>query len=130
MKYSAAKQPTEHTEQVLFVQWTLRMQKHVPELGLMFAIPNGGKRSKFAAARLKLEGVKSGVPDLMLPVARQNCHGLFIEMKRIKDGSLSKNQKDFIAELRAQGYKVEVAEGFEKAKQIIIDYFKGYKNAS
>jgi len=124
------KPPTEHTEQALFVQWTLRMQKHVPELGLMFAIPSGGHRHKTVAAQLKLEGVKSGVPDLFLPVARQNYHGLFIEMKRIKGGSLSKNQKDFIAQLRAQGYKVEVAEGFEKAKQIIIDYFKGYKYAS
>lgn len=115
--------PTEHTEQALFVQWTLRMQKHIPELGLLFAIPNGGKRTKSVAARLKLEGVKSGVPDLFLPVARQDCHGLFIEMKRAEGGSLSLTQKSFIALLRSQGYRVEVANGFLEAKKTIIDYF-------
>jgi len=117
------KLPSESEEQILFVQWTLRMQKHIPELGLMFAIPNGGKRSIATASRLKLEGVKPGVPDLFLPAARQGFYGLFIEMKRAKGGCLSNNQKELFPLLRQQGYKVEIAKGFLEAKQIVIDYF-------
>ena len=52
-----------------------------PELKNLFAVPNGGLRSKTEAARLKAAGVKAGVPDIMLAVARCGFHGLFIEMK-------------------------------------------------
>ena len=54
-----------------------------PELELMYAIPNGGKRHIHTAVVLKQTGVKSGVPDIFLPV-RRGKHGLFIEMKRKK----------------------------------------------
>jgi hypothetical protein len=40
------------------------------QLSLMFAIPNGGLRHKAEANKLKSEGVKAGVPDIMLPIAR------------------------------------------------------------
>ena len=106
------------------------MQCHVPELGLLFAIPNGGKRGIATAARLKLEGVKPGVPDLMLPVARQGFHGLFIEMKRTKGSSVSREQKTFATALQQQRYRVEVAKGFLEARQIIIDYFEGESDAT
>ena len=36
----------------------------------MFRIPNGGSRHPAEAARLKAQGVKAGVPDLCIPVAR------------------------------------------------------------
>ena len=34
--------------------------------------------------RLRAEGLKSGVPDLCLPSAHGEYHGLYIEMKRTK----------------------------------------------
>ena len=70
----------------------------VPDLELLHAIPNGGKRDKVTAAKLKAEGVKAGIPDIFLPVpkavllnpqpayrlepeTRYYC-GLYIELKR------------------------------------------------
>lgn len=107
------------------IQWcNINKEKH-PGLGMIFAIPNGGKRSARTGAVLKLEGVKPGVPDLFLPVSRKEFHGLFIEMKRLKGGSLSPSQKTWKKNLECLGYRVEVAKGFEAARDVIIDYLGG-----
>lgn len=117
----AAAQASEHAEQVSLVQW---FDKEFPKLrGRLFAIPNGGHRHHAEAARLKLEGVRAGVPDLFLPVPAGGKHGLFIEMKREKGGRLSPEQKDWLAHLNEQGYRAEVCKGFEAAKAVIQDYF-------
>lgn len=115
------KWPTEHAEQVTLVRW---FDATYPNLkGRIFAIPNGGSRHKVEAMRLKMEGVRAGVPDLFLPVATGGKHGLFIEMKRTKGGTISPEQKDWLAHLNEQGYRAEVCKGFEAAKAVIQDYF-------
>ena len=72
---------SEATEQEKLISWTQYQYNEYPELKLIFHIPNGGSRNTLEAANLKRQGVKAGVPDLCLPVARQNYHGLYIEMK-------------------------------------------------
>ena len=100
-----------------------------PELNLMFHIPNGGKRSKAEAGRFRAEGVKSGVPDICLPVARCGYHGLFIELKRQHGNTTTKNQNTWLADLREQGYATAVAYGWQQAAKIITDYMEGeYEN--
>ncbi len=91
-------------------------RKTYPEV-LIFAIPNGGQRSKVTAVKLQAEGVLSGVPDLFVP-----AWGLFIEMKRQRGGSVSPDQKDIIPKLREAGYAVEIARGCEAAMAIAIKY--------
>jgi hypothetical protein len=81
VKMTAVRQDREHEEQVVFMQWCQLQEKKFPELKLMFAIPNGGQRSVTTASKLKKEGVKAGIPDLHLPVARGEYNSLFIEMK-------------------------------------------------
>lgn len=81
----------------------------------IFAIPNGEARSRTAGARLKLEGVSAGVPDLFVPE-----WGLWIEMKRAKGGTVSAVQKDWHAYLNAIGHRVIVAYGFEDARGKVI----------
>ena len=115
---------TESQEQIELMTWCKRnMGKH-PELEKIFHIPNGGKRNIQTAMRLKLEGVKPGVPDLFLPVARRGYHGLFIEMKRIKGGSLSASQKDWKAWLAEEHFAWVRANGFEHAKKLLKGYLK------
>lgn len=75
------------------------------------------------AVNLKREGVKSGVPDLCLPVARGACHGLYIEMKR-QGGRVSDNQTEWIKNLREQGYRVAIAYTCEQAIDTIIKYLR------
>lgn len=116
------KVPTEHEEQVALMQWAgLQAARH-PELSLLHAIPNGGHRSKAQAGKLRAEGVKAGVPDLFLPAARNGRHGLYIELKRQRGGKLGDEQAPWHAALRAQGYEVVVAKGWEAAAEEIARY--------
>ena len=114
--------PTEHQEQVALFEWAAWMAKRIPELHLMHAIPNGGKRDIRTAAMLKAEGVKPGVPDIFLPVSRGGKHGLYIELKRRKGGAVSKAQEAWIRALSAQGYMCAVCHGAEAAKSEILAY--------
>lgn len=93
----------------------------------MYHIPNGGKRGKAEAIRFKAEGVKSGVPDICLPVARLGYHGLYIELKRRKGGKVSEEQNEWIGALNGQGYAAVVCRGWESAKEFIMAYLTGTK---
>ena len=111
--------PLEHEEQQSLILWAFAYQKRIPELSMLFAIPNQG------AARLKnlqTEGVMRGVPDLFLAVARGNWHGLFIELKRRKGGKLSFEQVQWLNELTIQGYCAQAAYGWDEAKKQILTY--------
>ena len=112
---------SEHAEQVALVQWAAWKQGACPALRLLFAVPNGGKRDPVTAARLKAEGVQAGVPDLCLPVARRGYHGLYLELK-VGRNTISDLQEQWIDALRAEGYFVDVAWGWQAAAQVIADY--------
>lgn len=116
---------TEAEEQVLLFQWASHMALKYPAINLMFHIPNGGSRNLIEAKNLKKQGVKAGVPDIFLPVARGGFHGLFIEMKRSDGGRLSDAQADYIMKLRMQGYQALVCRGFDAATSIIKAYMEG-----
>lgn len=110
---------SEH-QQALF-QWAHLREKTMPELSLLFHIPNGGKRDRATAARLKAEGVKPGIPDIMLPVARGSYHGLWIELKA-DHGKPSVEQICYIEELRRQGYCALLCYGWQVAREEIEQY--------
>ena len=56
------------------------MEGRHPQLALIFAIPNGGKRHIGTARKLKAEGVRSGVPDIFLACPRMpyDFHDLIV----------------------------------------------------
>ena len=116
--------PTEHQEQCALFEWAAWQEGIWPELRLLHAIPNGGKRDIRTAAMLKAEGVKPGVPDVCLPVPRGDKHGLYIEMKRRKGGTVSAEQLKWLDELMRQGYECHVCRGCEEARQRIMEYLK------
>lgn len=112
--------PEDREQQTVF-EWAAIMEHKYPELQLLFAIANGGFRHKATAARLKITGVKSGVPDICLPVARGRYHGLYIELKTIK-GKPSENQLKWIGWLKATGHVAEVCYGNQAATDMIEWY--------
>ena len=65
-------------QEALF-SWAAYRTGLMPELQYMYHVPNGGKRDAATAVALKRQGVKAGVPDIMLPAARAGYHGLYIE---------------------------------------------------
>jgi hypothetical protein len=94
-----------------------------PDLEWMYHIPNGGSRNKKEAHNLSLQGVKPGVPDIFLPVARGSFHGLYIEMKS-DGGKVSDNQDKWLGALFGNGYYTTVSYNWESAKNIILNYLK------
>lgn len=116
---------SEHSQQAALYCWAQQNFNRYPELKYMFAIPNGEARTIITGARLKAAGVKSGVPDIFLPVFKSGVPGLFIEMKREGSGGfLSKEQCQFFAYLRKAGYRCEECHGWEEAVKVIEEYLK------
>ena len=114
--------PTESQEQKRLFQWAKMEQGKYPELALLYHIPNEGKRSLATGRRMVAEGLKKGVPDICLPVARGGSHGLYIELKRTKDWKITKEQETWMRYLMEQGYEVALCIGWEKAAEIIRNY--------
>lgn len=112
---------SEHDQQCALIRRVRLREAQEPELRLLFAIPNGGNRNEITGARLKAEGTKCGVPDLFLPVARRGFHGLWIEMKDAGK-TANQTQKDLHADLRAEGFRVEVYDDWWNAWICLADY--------
>lgn len=109
MKPKAPK-PLETAEQRAVVWW-LRSRR----IG-HFAVPNEAKRTVRNAARLKAQGMVSGVPDLVLlpPCPTEPGMRVAVEMKRI-GGKLQDTQRSFHESMRANGWIVVVAYGAREA---------------
>jgi hypothetical protein len=104
----------EHAEQVALFKWVEIAKNRVPELALMFAIPNQSQGNVQRGRYYKAEGQRAGIPDTFLAVARRGYHGLFIEMKR-QGGKVSENQLMWQALLKEQGYLSLVCVGAQDA---------------
>lgn len=116
--------PSEHVEAVRLMQVvTLHERKH-PALRLLFAVPNGGERNVIVASKMKAEGVKSGVPDYLLPVRSGDYIGLAVELKT-RTGRIKPAQTQWIEDLRAQGWRAEVCRGWEPSWALIHEYVEG-----
>jgi hypothetical protein len=98
-------------------------------LSMLFAVHNQGHGDAIRGAQARAEGVKKGVPDTMLPVARHGYHGLFIELKVPKAenkpaGKLSDEQKSWIDALKHNGYKVATCYGWIEAAEVLTNYME------
>lgn len=91
---------------------------------LIYHVPNGGHRHKLVAIKLKEQGVKPGVPDLVLPMARGGYFGLYIEFKAMPpfDAAVSASQDAYIQALTEQGYLAIVCRGHIDALEAIRAY--------
>jgi hypothetical protein len=116
-----AKPKDEFQHQENVINWSLIHRDEYPELALLHSVPNGGSRNKIEAVNLKRTGLKPGVPDLDLPVARGRYHGLRIEMKD-DEGTESAKQIWWREKLTEQGYFSTVCHGWESACRAIEWY--------
>lgn len=113
----------ESGHQEAIIQWCQYRYSTYPELELLFHVPNGGKRDQKTAAALKRQGVKAGVPDLVLPVARCGFHGLYIELKA-PGGKLEQSQEDYLIAIQQQGYLALVCCCWQAAVTALDTYLR------
>ena len=113
---------TESQIQSAFVAWAKMAETSLPALKLAFSVPNGAWTKNYAmAAKLKREGMRSGVPDWMLPKVTRNGNGLAIEFKR-PGAYCTLAQRIYHDMLRKQGWQVEVCSDWQQARQIVEKY--------
>jgi len=115
------REPSEHESQAAVVAWAKENESKWPELKLLYAIPNGYNKSMASAIKAKKEGLRAGIPDLCLPVARGPFIGLYIEMKK-KKGVISPAQQGLIELLKQNKHQVYVARSAIDAIAVIKTY--------
>lgn len=112
-EYFCSMRHEESNIQRMCVSW-FRMQ--YPKLApLLFAVPNGGARSRITGAMLKAEGVVPGVADLLLLVPRYDAqyYGLCVEVKTAV-GKQSPAQRVWQQAVEEQGYRYEIVRSVEE----------------
>lgn len=107
-------------QEALF-EWAAYQTARLPELEYLHHVPNGGKRDKRTAIALKRQGVKAGVPDVVLPVARAGYHGLYIELKA-GNNTTTQKQREWLKFLAEQGYYTAVCYGWRVAAELMEQY--------
>lgn len=114
---------TELQHQQCVIKWGQQpeIRSKWPELALLYHIPNERYCTPVQGKQLKRAGVRSGVPDLCLPVPRGQYHGLYIEMKT-ETGRTSDTQNWWGERLLAQGYFWEVCHGWSSAVRVLEWY--------
>lgn len=100
-------------------------QRAVPEeFAILFAVPNGGKRNKTEAARLKRQGVLAGVSDLILvSLGRVDFIEVKLERSLIQDRETrqSDSQKDFQAKVESLGHHYWIVRSLEDYARLLDD---------
>lgn len=97
------------------------LAKRDPRYLLIYAVPNGGKRSVITGARMKREGCRRGVPDICVDYAAHGYHGLRIEVK-VPGKSPSPEQREWKRRLEGAGY----CHGYCYSVDDILNLIGGY----
>lgn len=121
----APRRDIEHQEQVRVFEWALDNETRYPDLRWLFAVPNFagrlGRKTAKQGARLKAEGRKPGVPDMILPVARRHYRGFVIELKAGKNRP-TKEQEEWLAHFVSQNWLAIVVYSADSAISALTAY--------
>jgi len=112
-KLSLGGRVAEHNIQKAIAKYLL----HVELQGklIYFAVPNGGDRHIAVAAKIKAEGGRSGIPDLVL-ISKGKPY--FLEVKSAR-GDLSDNQKSFFKAFDEQGINCALVRSVSDVQEIL-----------
>lgn len=99
--------------QISCFEWIELMRLAHPILEWVIHVPNGGKRPRGAAGKLKAMGVKPGVLDVLLPLPYNGWSGLAIEMK-VGKNTTTEQQDDWLQVMEASGYYTAVCYTLEE----------------
>lgn len=120
----------ESREQTRFFSEIIRLEALTKDwrYGLPYGIRNEGKRGKRDRGEAIAMGLKSGIPDIHVPIALCGYSSLYVEMKRPatsfnRAGKLSPNQSKMIELLERAGNLVAVCYGCDAALSVLDDYF-------
>lgn len=113
--YGSKKPPRQRTEATLQATLMADLETLLPRDAIAFSVPNGGQRNIIEAANFKRQGVKAGIPDILI------CHqGRVVGLElKAQGGALSDSQKNMFPKLRTAGMRIEVARSHGEALERI-----------
>lgn len=114
--------PLEAWEQEQIFLWKKCNQNKYPDLKLLNGSMCGVRLMPGQRVKAKRQGMPKGFPDINLPIVKYPWVGLYIELKRVKGGVVSPEQKWWLERLNEQGYYAVVARGHKEA----IGFIKSY----
>lgn len=113
--------------------WAKQNEHLYPQLKWLFAVPNGFYSDSGQKAKMKAEGLKDGVPDVLFPVYSKwmmgsgwiefKYSGLAIEMK-VKKNKTSEEQDKWIDHFKEVKWFCAVCYSWEEARDVILNYLK------
>lgn len=110
---------SEHEIQSTLVDLVKEQYPHI-----LYCATVGGARMRIAEAKkIKRQGYRKGVPDLIFYEPRDGYHGLCMEIKR-KGGQPSPHQRAWIADLQRRGYQALICKGLDQCIEAFESYFK------
>ena len=117
--------PPESYEQKEIFRWSrlnISKNKHLKYLN---ASLSGVRLTVGQRTEMKRQGMVKGFPDIFLPYNNDSYSGLFIELKRVKGGVMSKEQKDWLEYLKSQKYLALRCNGHADSIELIKKYLNG-----
>lgn len=106
----------EHQLQKACVTWfDIQYPGHYFDL---FAVPNGGQRNRIVAAKLKAEGVRAGIADLILDHPGAYGEIIYIELK-VKKNTQTPKQKEFEKRATQKGRRYFVLRSLDEFISIV-----------
>ncbi len=87
-------------------------------------------------SNLKAQGLKPGVSDMVVAFPRGGYHGMYVEMKRVREAykgpaaiksAVRSSQVDWMRLMEEQGYWVALAYGAKEFQALVNQYLKGEK---
>lgn len=127
-KVARRKNPEEDLHRACFAWVGLVTPRH-PLLRWMVHVPNGGKRPRGEAGKLKAMGAKPGVPDLMLPRRCGDWAGVAIELKS-PTGRVSDDQQEWLSALDEEGYLTAVCRTLDEFQSVVGIFLSGRATAA
>lgn len=106
------------------VEWAVLHKAKYPILKWLHHSPNGGKRPRGEAGKLKALGVKKGYPDLTIPRKSGKWCGLAAELKS-STGKVSDDQQEWLNAFQEDGWLTGVVRSLDEW----IELFEDYANA-
>lgn len=111
----------EDSELIKFFDWVRINEKFDSRFTAIYHVANERRTSMHKGKIFKQKGVRSGVPDVCVPIPSGMYPGLYIEFK-VRPNQLSDSQKSFIKTLLQIGHLVVVAWSAEEAITIVREY--------
>lgn len=121
---------SELTDHLALFDFLARIEGREPDVKWAFHCPNGEKRDKATAAKLKRMGVRAGVPDILMPIVNaapiggEFFVGLAIELKAGKN-TTTEEQDAWLECLQLNGWSAYTVYDWVDAARIIVRWVGG-----